>query len=123
MDRIIEEIKKDFSKEMSGIEDILKNILKSKVIVYDLARGEIEVDFYLPVDIRTLSSISEISLRKYIPDMTHMIPDTTMLGSLEDYMPHMSLTGMFSSTFLVVLSVKLYTLKTFNFAVIYIILK
>jgi hypothetical protein len=53
---------------------------------------------YLPVDVRTLSSISEISLRKYIPDMTRMIPDTTMLGSLEDYMPHMSLTGMFSST-------------------------
>jgi hypothetical protein len=43
---------------MSGIEDVLKNVLKSKVIVYDLARGEIEVDFYLPVDIRTLSSIS-----------------------------------------------------------------
>jgi hypothetical protein len=46
---------------MSGIEDVLKNVLKSKVIVYDLARGEIEVDFYLPVDVRTLSSISEIS--------------------------------------------------------------
>jgi hypothetical protein len=99
VERIIEEIKKDFSKEMSGIEDVLKNVLKSKVIVYDLARGEIEVDFYLPVDVRTLSSISEISLRKYIPDMTRMIPDTTMLGSIEDYMPHMSLTGMFSSTF------------------------
>jgi hypothetical protein len=68
VERIIEEIKKDFSKEMSGIEDVLKNVLKSKVIVYDLARGEIEVDFYLPVDVRTLSSISEISLRKYIPD-------------------------------------------------------
>jgi hypothetical protein len=57
---------------MSGIEDVLKNVLKSKVIVYDLARGEIEVDFYLPVDVRTLNSISEISLRKYIPDMTRM---------------------------------------------------
>jgi hypothetical protein len=59
----------DFSKEMSGIEDVLKNVLKSKVIVYDLARGEIEVDFYLPVDVRTLNSISEISLRKYIPEL------------------------------------------------------
>jgi hypothetical protein len=39
VERIIEEIEKDYSKEMSGIEDVLKNVLKSKVIVYDLARG------------------------------------------------------------------------------------
>jgi hypothetical protein len=51
-------VKKDFSKEMSGIEDVLKNVLKSKVIVYDLARGEIEVDFYLPIS--TLSICLQI---------------------------------------------------------------
>jgi hypothetical protein len=43
---------------MSGIEDVLKNVLKSKVIVYDLARGEIEVDFYLPVITAKLNVLS-----------------------------------------------------------------
>ncbi|XP_052103584.1 uncharacterized protein LOC127737090 [Mytilus californianus] len=92
VDKIFEELKKDATKEMSVLKEVFGNVLKSKVIKYDIPNGEIIVDFYLPVDVRTLSSLKDISLRQYFPDMSFQTPKLNFFGSLEDYMPHMTWT-------------------------------
>lgn len=79
---------------MSVLKEIFGNVLKSKVIKYDILNGDIEVDLYLPVDVHTLSSLKDISLRQYIPDMRFPTPKLNFLGSVEDYIPHMSWTGL-----------------------------
>ncbi|XP_063427202.1 apolipophorins-like [Mytilus trossulus] len=93
VDKIFDELKKDATKEMSVLKEIFGNVLKSKVIKYDLLNGDIEVDLYLPVDVHTLSSLKDISLRQYIPDMSFPTPKVNFLGSVEDYIPHMSWTA------------------------------
>ncbi|XP_071162849.1 uncharacterized protein [Mytilus edulis] len=93
VDKIFDELKKDATKEMSVLKEIFGNVLKSKVIKYDILNGDIEVDLYLPVDVHTLSSLKDISLRQYIPDMSFPTPKLNFLGSVEDYIPHMSWTA------------------------------
>ncbi|CAC5383680.1 unnamed protein product [Mytilus coruscus] len=93
VDKIFEELKKDATKEMSVLKEVFGNVLKSKVIKYDIPNGEIIVDLYLPVDVRTLSSLKDISLRQYFPDMSFQTPKLNFFGSLEDYMPHMTWTA------------------------------
>lgn len=89
------------------IKDILANLLKSKIIMYDIANGKIEIDLYLPVDVKSLTSVSDISLRKYLPRIPN-IPDVK-LGSLEDYIPHLSWEGQLFTYFL--FEVCMYTVK------------
>ncbi|XP_063427994.1 apolipophorins-like [Mytilus trossulus] len=93
IDKIFDELKKDVNKEMSVFKEIFGNVRRSKLIRYDIPNGEIEGDLNLPVDVRTLSSLKDISLRQYIPDMSFPTPKINFLGSVEDYIPHMSWTG------------------------------
>ncbi|CAG2220772.1 unnamed protein product [Mytilus edulis] len=82
-----DKLQKDGTKEDFG------NVLKSKVIKYDIHNGEIEVDLYLPANVHTLSSLKDIPVRQYIPDMSFQTPNTNFIGSIEDYIPHMTWTA------------------------------
>lgn len=92
INKIIDEIKKDAVKEAAILKDVFGNMLKSKVKVYDPTNGKIEMDLYLPVDVKSLTAIPDISLQKYMPHLPSL--PQVKLGSLEDYVPHLSWTGM-----------------------------
>ncbi|XP_053393703.1 uncharacterized protein LOC123525510 [Mercenaria mercenaria] len=73
-------IREEIEKEISDIRATVMNLLKSKVTVYDLKNGEIQMEFHLPVPLKSLDVIPKVDFMPYVVKAKSYIPNMPSLS-------------------------------------------
>ncbi|CAG2215136.1 unnamed protein product [Mytilus edulis] len=79
-------IKKDIGDEFSNIKDLITDVKKTKVTVYDPKKGHFEMDIYLPLEMKSLTEVKRIA--NPIENLRSYIPSSNPLPSLGDIWSH-----------------------------------
>lgn len=59
--------------EMNKLKDSLVDLDKSRVIVYDPLNGELQVELYLPVPLKSLAEAPDFNIRRYIRKVKNFV--------------------------------------------------
>lgn len=88
MKNIFEMIKKDIEEEFSILKNSISNLRNSKITVFDLISGELQMDTYLPVSMTSLQEIPKFSISKFTGKLYYYFPKyRNKMGSLSEYIP------------------------------------
>ncbi|VDI44373.1 Hypothetical predicted protein [Mytilus galloprovincialis] len=79
-------IKKDIGDEFSNIKDLITDVKKTKVTVYDPKKGHFEMDIYLPLEMKSFTEVKRIA--NPIENLRSYIPQSNPLPSLGDIWSH-----------------------------------
>ncbi|XP_076100137.1 apolipophorin-like [Mytilus galloprovincialis] len=79
-------IKKDIEDEFSNIKDLITDVKKTKVTVYDPKKGHFEMDIYLPLEMKSFTEVKRIA--NPIENLRSYIPQSNPLPSLGDIWSH-----------------------------------
>lgn len=63
---LVKNVRELISEEIKDMRDSILNLDKSRVIVYDPQRGEIQLEIFLPVAVKSLREVPDTSVPKYI---------------------------------------------------------
>lgn len=72
---IINWIRGEIEKEISDIKATVINTMRSKVTVYDPKNGEIQMEFHLPIPLKSLDVIPTVDLTPYITKANKFVPE------------------------------------------------
>lgn len=88
MKNIFEMIKKDIEEEFSILKNSVSNLRNSKITVFDLKSGELQMDTYLPVSMTSLQELPKFSISKFTSKLHSYFPKyRSKMGSLSEYIP------------------------------------
>lgn len=79
-------IKKDIEEEFSNLRDIILDMKKTKITVYDPKKGHIEMDIYLPLEMKSLLEIDRMI--NPLENIRSLIPHRNPLPSWDDIWSH-----------------------------------
>lgn len=88
MKNIFEMIKKDIEEEFSILKNSVSNLRNSKLTVFDMKSGELQMDTYLPVSMTSLQELPKFSIPKFTNKLHSYFPKyRNKMGSLSEYIP------------------------------------
>lgn len=73
-------IREEIEKEISDIKATVLNLMKSKFTVYDPSNGEIQMEFYLPLPLKSLDVVPKIDFMPYIAKAKSYVPQIPSLS-------------------------------------------
>ena len=79
-------IKKDIEDQFTNLKDLITDVKKTKITVYDPKKGHFEMDVYLPLEMKSLTEVKQIV--NPLDSLKSFIPESNPLPSLNDVWSH-----------------------------------
>lgn len=84
--KVVELIKKDIQEDFDSLRDLIVDLKKTKVTVYDPKKGHFEMDIYLPLEMQSLTQVRRII--NPLESIRSLIPQRSPLPSWDDLWSH-----------------------------------